>query len=84
MLVATASPFGLLLARLPRPWMPEQKAIALALLACLAITPVFGVVSELRVLLPLWTMLALAIVLAPQPRTDRQWLDGLLGSPRKA
>ena len=81
MLAATALPFGILLARLPRPWMPEQKAIGLALLVCFAITLVFGIVSELRVLLPLWTMLALAIVITPQPRTDRQWLDALLAPP---
>lgn len=82
MLAATALPFALLLACQPRPWMPEQKAIALATLACFCITLVFGVISEMRVLLPLWTMLALAIVITPQPRTDRQWLDGLLAKAR--
>jgi hypothetical protein len=78
MLAATTLPFAVLLARLPRPWMPEQKAIGAAVLVCFAITLVFGIISELRILLPLWTMLALLIVLAPTPRTDRQWVDALL------
>lgn len=78
MLFFTSLLFGACLARLPRPWMPEQKGLLVAALICAVISGTFGIISELRVFLPCWVMLAIAIVITPRPQTDQEWIRSMV------
>jgi len=70
MLLATALPFAAGLARMARPWRAEQRALVAAAVVTAMITVVFGITSELRVWLPCWVMLALALSMANFPRVQ--------------
>jgi hypothetical protein len=78
MLFFTLLLYGACLARLPRPWTAEQKGLILAAALCTAISSIFGILGELRVLLPSWVMLAIAIVIGRRPQSDREWVASLL------
>ncbi len=80
MLAATILAFGLFLRALPRPWSNDQKALALASALCAAITLVFGIWYELRILLPSWTLLAMVCALPARDQAAGNWLANLLGS----
>ncbi len=74
---ATVLVYAVLLLRLPRPWLADQRGLLWGALASAAITLVFGIAAELRVWLPCWTMLAIALTLGPPGQSDRDWLLGL-------
>lgn len=78
MLFFTLLLYGACLARLPRPWTAEQRGLVLAAALCAVVSSIFGILSELRVLLPTWVMLAIAIVITRQPQGDREWAASML------
>ncbi len=83
MMAASVFVFAVLLRRLPRPWLADQRGLLWATLAFAAITMVFSIASELRVWLPCWTALAIALVLGPPGQTDREWMLSLYDRRRQ-
>ena len=82
MLLAVAFAFLAVLYRLPRPYTVDQRGLLYGAIACTAVTLVFGIAGELRVFLPICTVIALLAVLGANGQTDRQWVDGLFGRRR--
>ena len=80
--MATVLAFYLALRALPRPWTNDQKGLFLAAMVCLAITMVFGIWFELRIYMPSWTILSLALALGLNDMPEGAWLARLLPERR--
>ena len=78
-LLATGLVFVLVLRNLPKPWVAEQKGLLAAAIVCAAVTLTFGVLFELRILLPCWAILSVLAVIGSRELDDRQWLATLTG-----
>jgi hypothetical protein len=72
--LAMALPLGAALRAMPRPFSVAQRGLLLAALTCAAISGVFGIVYEMRVLLPSYVLAVFALVLGAAAERDEDWI----------
>jgi hypothetical protein len=58
----------------------NRRGLLLGCLGCLGVTLVFGIVFELRVLLPCFVLLIFALAMSAPDDSDQQWLARLFGA----